>query len=169
LALLLASTAFSEPSASAPLQRMDIFVAGQGGYHTYRIPALIVTSHQTLLAFCEGRKNSASDTGDIDLLLKRSTDGGKTWSEPQVVWDDGPNTCGNPCPVVDETTGTTWLLLTHNPGDTGEARSWKGKPGARGQSGSPGAQMMGRRGRPPWKSLPPPKTPLGVGMRLGRE
>ncbi len=92
-------------------------------------PALIVTSNQTLLAFCEGRKNSASDTGDIDLLLKRSTDGGKTWSEPQVVWDDGPNTCGNPCPVVDETTGTIWLLLTHNPGDTGEARIMEGKPG----------------------------------------
>jgi hypothetical protein len=74
------------------------------------------------LAFCEGRKNSRSDTGDIDLLLKRSTDGGKTWGEPQVVWDDGPNTCGNPCPVVDETTGIIWLLLTHNPGDTSEAQ-----------------------------------------------
>ena len=106
-----------------------MFVSGQGGYHTYRIPALIVTSNQTLLAFCEGRKNSASDTGNIDLLLKRSTDGGKTWSEPQVVWDDGPNTCGNPCPVVDETTGTLWLLLTHNPGDTEEARIMKGQPG----------------------------------------
>ena len=106
-----------------------MFVSGQGGYHTYRIPALIVTSNQTLLAFCEGRKNSASDTGNIDLLLKRSTDGGKTWSEPQVVWDDGANTCGNPCPVVDKTTGTIWLLLTHNPGDTEEARIMKGQPG----------------------------------------
>jgi sialidase-1 len=83
---------------------------------------LIVTSYQTLLAFCEGRKNSRSDTGDIDLLLKRSTDGGKTWSKPQVIWDDGPNTCGNPCSVVDETTGIIWLLLTHNPGDMGEAQ-----------------------------------------------
>jgi sialidase-1 len=46
-----------------------------------------------------------------------------------VVWDDGPNTCGNPCPVVDETTGTTWLLLTHNPGATGEARIIEGKAG----------------------------------------
>ena len=64
-------------SASAPWQQ-DVFVAGQGGYHTYRIPALVVTRTQTLLAFCEGRKNSRSDTGDIDLLLKRSTDGGKT-------------------------------------------------------------------------------------------
>ncbi len=117
-ALVLEVLFSASEGASAPLERTDVFVSGQGGYHTYRIPALIVTSNQTLLAFCEGRKNSASDTGDIDLLLKRSTDGGKTWSEPQVVWDDGPNTCGNPCPVVDETTGTIWLLLTHNPGDT---------------------------------------------------
>ena len=122
MAALLAATAFSAPAASAPLQRTDVFVAGQGGYHTYRIPALIVASNQTLLAFCEGRKDSRSDTGNIDLLLKRSADGGATWSEPQVVWDDGPNTCGNPGPVVDETTGTIWLLLTHNPGDTGEAQ-----------------------------------------------
>ena len=113
---------FAGSSASTPLQQQDVFVAGQGGYHTYRIPALIVTSNQTLLAFCEGRKHSRSDTGDIDLLLKRSTDSGKTWGETQVVWDDGPNTCGNPCPVVDERTGIIWLLLTHNPGDTGEAQ-----------------------------------------------
>src|ERR1039457_4497144 len=88
-AAFFAGAVFNFAGASAPLQQTDVFVSGEGGYHTYRIPALIVTSNQTLLAFCEGRKNSASDTGDIDLLLKRSTDGGKTWSEPQVVWDDG--------------------------------------------------------------------------------
>ena len=130
LGVLLTAAAFGAAGASAPLEQQDVFVAGQGGYHTYRIPALIVTSNQTLLAFCEGRKNSRSDTGDIDLLLKRSTDGGKTCGETQVVWDDGPNTCGNPCPVVDETTGTVWLLLTHNPGDTSEHQIRDQKPGA---------------------------------------
>ncbi len=122
--------AASADNTGLQLQQTDVFVAGQGGYHTYRIPALIVTTNHTLLAFCEGRKNSASDTGNIDLLLKRSTDGGKTWSEPQVVWDDGPNTCGNPCPVVDEQTGTIWLLLTHNPGNLGERQIRERKPGA---------------------------------------
>jgi len=125
LAVLLAAATVAP--ASAPLQRTDVFVAGQSGYHTYRIPALIITRKQTLLAFCEGRKDSSSDTGNIDLLLKRSGDGGKTWSEPQMIWDDGPNTCGNPCPVVDETTGTIWLLLTHNPGDKNEAQISAGK------------------------------------------
>jgi sialidase-1 len=130
LAVLLAAATFSDASASALLEQQDVFVVQQGGYHTYRIPALIVTSNQTLLAFCEGRKDASSDTGNIDLVLKRSANGGKTWSEPQVIWDDGPNTCGNPCPVLDETTGTVWLLLTHNPGDTGEAQISAGRTGA---------------------------------------
>jgi sialidase-1 len=69
-----------------------------------------------LLAFCEGRMAGRSDTGNIDLLLRRSTDGGKTWSPTQVVWDDEGNTCGNPCPVVDQKTGAILLLLTHNLG-----------------------------------------------------
>jgi sialidase-1 len=97
-------------------QVTDVFVSGRDGYHTYRIPALIVAGDGALLAFCEGRKGSRSDAGDIDLLVKRSADGGKTWAPQQVVWDDGENTCGNPCPVVDRTTGTIWLLLTWNYG-----------------------------------------------------
>jgi sialidase-1 len=99
-----------------------VFTSGQEGYHTFRIPATVVTPGGDVLAFAEGRKNSASDTGDIDLVLKRSTDGGRTWSGLAVVWDDGANTCGNPCPVVDRQTGTIWLLLTWNRGDDAESR-----------------------------------------------
>jgi sialidase-1 len=100
----------------------DVFVSGQDGYHTYRIPSVIVTPKGTVLAFCEGRKKGRSDTGDIDLVVKRSTDGGATWGPLQVVWDDGPNTCGNPCPVVDRDTGTIWLPLTHNLGEDHESK-----------------------------------------------
>lgn len=102
--------------AQAALEFTDVFLAGQGGYHTYRIPALIVTTNGTVLAFCEGRRNGRGDSGDIDLLLKRSTDGGTTWSAPQVLWSDSTNTCGNPSPVVDQDTGIVWLLLTWNLG-----------------------------------------------------
>lgn len=59
-------------------QQTDIYVSGTAGYHTYRIPAIVATPKGALLGFCEGRKNGASDSGDIDLLLKRSTDGGKS-------------------------------------------------------------------------------------------
>jgi hypothetical protein len=97
-------------------RQTDVFVSGRDGYHTYRIPSVIATRDGTLLAFCEGRKTGRGDSGDIDLLLKRSEDGGRTWSPAQIVWDDGANTCGNPCPVVDQDTGTIWLLLTWNHG-----------------------------------------------------
>lgn len=96
------------------------FAGGKDSYHTYRIPALAVTAKGTVLAFCEGRKNSWGDSGDIDLLVKRSTDHGKTWSAQQVIWDDGSNCCGNPCVVVDKDTGTVFLLSTWNRGDDHE-------------------------------------------------
>lgn len=99
-----------------------VYVGGEDGYHTYRIPSLLVTSKGTLLAFCEGRKKGRSDSGDIDLLLKRSTDGGETWSGQKVIWDDGPNTCGNPCAVEDRVTGVIWLLLTWNLGGDHESK-----------------------------------------------
>lgn len=98
---------------------VTVFSAQENGYDNYRIPALIKAKDGTLLAFAEGRKHR-SDAGDIDLVCKRSTDGGRTWSAQQVVWDDGGNTCGNPCPVLDEKTGTLWLLMTHNLGKDGE-------------------------------------------------
>jgi len=99
-----------------------VFSAGTEGYHTYRIPALVVTTQHTVLAFCEGRRNDRGDSGRIDLLMKRSTDGGRTWSAQQVIWSDGSNTCGNPAPVVDTTTGTIWLLMTWNRGTDQERK-----------------------------------------------
>jgi sialidase-1 len=97
-------------------QQVEVFTAGEGGYHTYRIPALITSSKGTLLAFCEGRRNSASDTGNIDLLLRRSNDGGRTWQPLQTIADFGEDTIGNPAPVVERKTGAIILLLTSNPG-----------------------------------------------------
>jgi len=99
----------------------DLFVSGQEGYFTFRIPAMVVTTRGTILAFCEGRKNSQRDYGDVDIVLKRSVDGGRTWSPLQIVWDDMDNCCRNPCPVVDETTGIIWLVMAHENGKDNEA------------------------------------------------
>jgi sialidase-1 len=116
--------------AVAAVDKTDVFVSGEDGYHTYRIPAVVKAKTGALLAFCEGRKSAGGDSGNIDILLKRSTDGGRTWGAMQTVWDDADNTCGNPCPVLDESTGTLWLLLTHNLGTDHEreiaARTSKG-------------------------------------------
>ena len=117
------------PKQGPSLRQVDVFRSGEGGYHTYRIPALITTKNGTLLAFCEGRRNSSSDSGDIDLLLKRSFDNGKTWSEMQVVADMGEDTIGNPAPVVERRSGEIILLMTRNPGRITEKQIVDGTAG----------------------------------------
>lgn len=94
-----------------------IFKQRTEGYACFRIPAIVKTKDGTLLAFAEARKLNCSDEMDIDLVLKRSTDNGKNWSEMITVWDDGGNTCGNPAPVVDAATGKINLLMTWNLGE----------------------------------------------------
>ena len=99
-----------------PLQQ-PIFISGRDGYHTYRIPALCVTKSGVVLAFCEGRRDSPDDTGQIDLLLRRSLDGGRTFLPTQVVVSEPAMTCGNPAPVVDADTGRIYLATTRNHAD----------------------------------------------------
>ncbi len=111
----------AEGASDPTFQQTPLFVSGEGGYHTYRIPSLVVTAKGTVLAFAEGRKASQGDSGDIDIVMRRSTDGGRTWSAMQVLFDDADNTVGNPCPVVDRRTGAIHLLLTWNLGADTEA------------------------------------------------
>ncbi|MDH6216569.1 sialidase family protein [Streptomyces pseudovenezuelae] len=86
------------------------FRAGREGYASYRIPAVVRSAAGTLLAFCEGRVDSARDYGHIDIVLKRSTDGGRTWGPLQVAADNGTGLAGNPAPVVLD---TGRILLVH--------------------------------------------------------
>lgn len=94
----------------------DVFQKGQDEYACFRIPAIVQSKTGILLAFAEARKNSCSDTGDIDLILKRSEDGGRTWSKMITVWDDGDNVCGNPTPIIDQTNGRILLISCWNSG-----------------------------------------------------
>ena len=98
-----------------------LFKKGDDGYACYRIPAIVVAKDGSVLAFCEARKKGCSDTGNIDLVMKKSTNNGQTWGAMKVIWDDGDNVCGNPAPVVDEETGDVHLLLTWNRGDDHES------------------------------------------------
>lgn len=87
-----------------------VFACGDDGYKSYRIPSIIKTKKGTLLASCEGRVNHSGDSGNIDLVLKRSTDNGKTWSKIKVIRDI-KQTAGNPCPVVDQETGRITMVF----------------------------------------------------------
>jgi sialidase-1 len=105
LLTILTGTAFA--SDSPPL--IDVFVGGQDGYPAYRIPALITTKGGTLLAFGEGRA-SLRDHAENDIVLKRSTDMGATWSALQVIDEDGSNALNNPTAVVVRETGRVLLM-----------------------------------------------------------
>ncbi len=118
------TTAISSANA-APHQRL--FHSGHDGYPRYRIPSLIVTTGGTALAICEGRKDGGGLQGNVDLIQRRSTDGGRTWSRIQRIADAGDDTLGNPCSLLDRTTGFVWLAFTRSPGQFTEAQITAGE------------------------------------------
>ncbi|MFI6791745.1 exo-alpha-sialidase [Nonomuraea sp. NPDC050383] len=108
--------------------------AGTEGYHTFRIPAVVVTAAGTVLAFAEGRRDAAGDAGRIDLVLKRSADGGATWGPLQVVArEPRGGTAGNPAPVVTRD-GRVVLVHVRNAADATEDKIRRGQvPAANGR------------------------------------
>ncbi len=127
-ALLAAVAAAGGAENDGQLEKTDLFVANTGGYAHYRIPGLVVTPRGTLLAYCEARKSTRGDWGTIDIMLRRSTDGGKTW-EParkivtppegvgknpvalrQKLASTGEVTVNNPVAIVDRRTGSVHFL-----------------------------------------------------------
>lgn len=114
-------------STGPKLTAVPVFASLADGYHTYRIPAVIKAPDGTVLAFAEGRRLSAADSGDIDLVLRRSHDGGRSWDPLQVVGDNGPNTFGNPSPVIDPASGDVVLLSTHNAGHVNAGQIRRGE------------------------------------------
>lgn len=81
--------------------KTDVFVSGEEGHKSYRIPAIIKTPGGDLLAFAEGRVNHAGDFGDVNIVMKRSSDNGKTWSRLFTLVDYDSLQAGNQAPVVD--------------------------------------------------------------------
>ena len=113
------ATAEPAPATTSGLDQQVLFkAANEQGYSCFRIPAIVKSTRGTLLAFAEGRVLNCGDTGDIDLVLKRSTDGGRTWSPLQLVNEGGGDTHGNPVPIVDSETGRIFLVSTYNKGRT---------------------------------------------------
>ncbi|MFJ9036148.1 exo-alpha-sialidase [Streptomyces sp. NPDC102406] len=139
------------------------FRAGQDGYASFRIPAVVATHDGTLLAFCEGRVASAADHGDIDLVLRRSTDGGRTWGALQVVIANGRDLAGNPAPVV-LASGRVLLVHVRNAATATEdairrgrvtaadgRRVWVTYSDDAGLTWAPGREITGQVKRPSWR------------------
>ncbi|MFE9764853.1 exo-alpha-sialidase [Streptomyces sp. NPDC005808] len=105
------------------------FEAGQDGYASFRIPAVVATADGTLLAFCEGRVGSRQDFGNIAIVLKRSTDGGRTWGPLEVAAENGEHLAGNPAPVVLDS-GRVLLVHIRNAAEATEAAIRRGEVSA---------------------------------------
>lgn len=81
--------------------RVPVYRSGEDGHAIYRIPAIISLPGGDLLAFAEGRVHGGSDFGDINIVMKRSTDKGRTWGTLMMIVDNDSLQAGNPAPVVD--------------------------------------------------------------------
>jgi sialidase-1 len=132
LVLALPSVVATSAPTVAPVPQepewQNLFSAGDQGIALYRIPGIVVTTKGTVLAYCEARRNSRSDWGEIEVHLRRSTDGGVSWSSPQRIAhrggrirgssgkaaDDEQQTVNNPVAIVDHISGSVEFLYCVN-------------------------------------------------------
>lgn len=112
-------------------EKVPVFISGTEGHKSYRIPAIISLPNNDLLAFCEGRVHGSGDFGDINIVMKRSSNQGKTWDELKTIVDVDSLQAGNPAPVVDLTdpeypNGRIFLFYNTGNNHEGEVRKGKG-------------------------------------------
>lgn len=114
---------------AAEPEKTDVFPAGMNGVQLYRIPGVVVTPRGTVLAYCEARTNTRADWGEIEVHLRRSVDGGRTWEPARRIAHVGERsegnprrpaggeheqTVNNPVAIVDRTTGAVEFLYCLN-------------------------------------------------------
>lgn len=114
---------FVTAMASVAPESQDLFVGGEGGYAVYRIPGLVVTANGTALAVCEARRDGPDDWGTMDILLRRSTDGGRNWAPPRRLAHEGPVVPRSPVALErklgqpdDRTVNNPVLIVGRKPG-----------------------------------------------------
>jgi sialidase-1 len=114
----------------AQSQAVKVFRSGKEGHKSFRVPAIIRLPDGQILAFAEGRVTGINDFGDINIVLKRSRDNGKTWGPISTVVDYEKLHSGNPAPVVDLTDPLFpggRIFLFYNTGNNFESEIRKGK------------------------------------------
>ena len=98
-------------------EKVTVFELGMDGVYAYRIPSLVTTQNGTLLAFCEARKYSSADLSPTMLVVRRSTNMGKTWSDMQILHDVGNGAATDMVSVVDRQTGRAIVVYQTIPED----------------------------------------------------
>ena len=130
-ALLLDCGADTPGPETALFEQTDVFVAGQDGIAEYRIPVLLTSTKGTLLAFCDARVERPGDpANNIDLVMKRSFDQGRTWEPLRVLLDVGDGATADSCGLVDRQTGTIWVFTVYFPSGIGSGNAAAGLSGA---------------------------------------
>jgi len=114
LVILCAAAVCMTSGFAAEPEFSDVFVPAQDGYKSIRIPSVVVTGKGTVLAFAEGRAANA-DQAHNKIILKRSSDGGKTWGVLQLIADDGENSLNNPTAMIEASTSRILLMYQRIP------------------------------------------------------
>ncbi|MCA9039152.1 MAG: exo-alpha-sialidase [Planctomycetaceae bacterium] len=105
----------AEETASRPKEPIVLFEYEtiDGEDYGYRIPSLVKTNSGALLAVAE-RRLGLHDHSENDLVMRRSTDNGQTWTPIELVVEAGGDSLNDPCMVVLDT-GRILLRYTHFP------------------------------------------------------
>ena len=83
--------------ASPPWESTVVFEAVKDGYPHIRIPSILLLADGSLIAFAEARQGG--DHAKNDIVVKRSSDGGRTWGPLRVIDDQGGDSLNDPLPV----------------------------------------------------------------------
>jgi arylsulfatase A-like enzyme len=98
----------SQESKAFHQKDLPVFVNGRGAI--CRLPSLLVTRDGTVLAACQKRKGG-DDWSESALVLRRSRDGGRTWSDEQTLFDRDGWCCFNGNLVEDRRNGELLALF----------------------------------------------------------
>lgn len=117
------------PAEKPWVQTVDLFVQGEAGVHSYRIPALIQTNHGTLIAVADARRDSSRDLpGHITLVIRRSFDNGRTWTPSRTLVQPADGGVGDASLLLERGRHRVWCFFAYGPPGVGFKTS---RPGTR--------------------------------------
>ena len=108
-------------------EEYGIFDMGDYGSFNYRIPSIVTTADGVVIAGADQRHDHWSDWGNIDTVVRMSTDQGQTWSDLTTVidlksqpYDSGTQSAFLIDPVMIATeSGRVWMMVDMFPESTG--------------------------------------------------